>query len=124
MLKSKRGWMEIVEAFVAVMLIAATIIILFNNSNKKEDFSYEVYTIQISILREIQTNDTMREEIGQALGPLPIPWEDSRFPLNIKNKIIERTPNYLECIAQICDDTSPCNLNREVKKVFIRNLLQ
>lgn len=116
MMNNKKGWMEIVEAFAAIMLVAAFLLIMFNRSNKGDDFSYEVYTIQISILREIQTNDIMRSEIANASEPLPISWGDSRFPADIKNKITERTPSYLECVGQICSPTETCVLDREIKK--------
>jgi hypothetical protein len=117
MFHNKRGWIEIIEAFFAVMLVAVFLIIFLNSSNKEaEDFSYEVYQIQISILREIQTNDSLRTEIASATGPLPIGWDDSRFPTNLKNKIIERTPSYLECIGKICATTEVCSLDKEIEK--------
>ena len=53
-MRNKRGWIEILEAFFAIMLVAVFLIIVMNNSNKEdENFAYEVYQIQISILREI-----------------------------------------------------------------------
>jgi hypothetical protein len=109
-MKNKRGWIEILEAFFAIMLVAVFLIIVLNNSNKEgDDFAYEVYQIQISILREIQINDTMREDIASAEEPLPIEWDDSRFPESVKNKILERTPNYLECVGKICNTIGECN---------------
>jgi hypothetical protein len=114
---NKRGWIEIVEAFFAVMLVAVFLIIFLNSSNKDaEDFSYEVYQVQISILREIQTNDSLRTEIASAAEPLPIGWEDSRFPANLKNKIIERTPSYLECVGKICNTIEVCSLEQQIDR--------
>ena len=116
-MKNKRGWIEIVEAFVAVMLVAAFLLILLNNSNnEKENFSYEVYQIQISILREIQTNDTFRTDIASVPEPLPIKWTDTRFPQDLKDRIISRTPSYLECVANICNSTEVCTLDEEINK--------
>ena len=113
-LRGKRGWIEIVEAFISIMLIVGVILVILNKGNTQgEDFSYQVYQIQISILREIQTNDTLRTDIASALEPLPISWEESRFPTNLKNKIIERTPSYLECVGKICLTTDICSLGEE-----------
>jgi hypothetical protein len=117
MFYNKKGWIEILEAFFAVMLVAIFLLIFLNSSNREaEDFSYEVYQIQVSILREIQTNDSLRTEIASATEPLPIEWGDSRFPANLKNKIIERTPSYLECVGAICTTTGVCSLNQEIDK--------
>jgi hypothetical protein len=113
--RNRSGWIEIVEAFVSILLIAGVILIIVNNNGNDEDFSYQVYQVQISILREIQTNDTLRTEIASASEPLPISWEESRFPTNLKNKIIERTPSYLECVGKICTTTEVCSLG-EVKE--------
>jgi hypothetical protein len=114
---NKRGWIEIVEAFFAVMLVAVFLLIFLNSSNNDaEDFSYEVYQIQISILREIQTNDSLRTEIASAAEPLPIGWSDSRFPTKLKNKIIERTPSYLECTGKICTTTEVCTIDETIEK--------
>ncbi len=108
---AKKGWIEILEAFFAIMLVAVFLIIVLNNNSSKEgdNFAYEVYQIQISILREIQISDTLREDIASAVEPLPIEWDDARFPQSVKNKIIERTPNYLECEGKICETTGECN---------------
>jgi len=116
-MKNKRGWIEIVEAFFAVMLVAAFLLIFLNSSNNEaDDFSYEVYQIQISILREIQTNDFLRTDVAAAVGPLPIGWNDSRFPADLKSKIIERTPNYLECVGRICSTTEICRNDEVIEK--------
>jgi hypothetical protein len=113
---NKKGWIEIVEAFVAIMLVAAFLLVVYNSNNKEDDFSYEVYQIQISILREIQTNDTLRTDIASAAEPLPIGWDDSRFPTRLKNKIIERTPSSLECVGRICDTTTVCDIGKTLDK--------
>jgi hypothetical protein len=117
MFHNNRGWIEILEAFFAVMLVAVFLLIFLNSSNNdSEDFSYEVYQIQVSILREIQTNDSLRTEIASAAEPLPIGWNDSRFPANLKNKIIERTPSYLECTGKICTTTEVCSFDEVIEK--------
>jgi hypothetical protein len=110
----KKGWIEIVEAFVAVLLITGVILILLNKGYiGRTDISEKVYEAQLAILREIETNDTLRADILNAPEPLPVAWEDSGFPANVKNKITERTPNYLSCTGKICDMTQMCTLGEE-----------
>jgi hypothetical protein len=69
------------------------------------------------MLREIETNSTFRTEIvTPADSLLPITWESSNFPADIKQKIISRTPTYLECVGRICDLSDKCTLTSSTGK--------
>jgi hypothetical protein len=115
---NNRGWIEIVEAFVAVLLVAGVLLVVINKgSTGNSDISDQVYTVQLSILREIETNTTFRTEIVTLSNSLlPINWSNSNFPLDLKNKIIQRTPTYLECVGQICDINDKCTLSSFTEK--------
>ncbi len=98
LIKNNRGWIEIVEAFVAILLVAGVLLILANKGYLgKTDISEQVYTAQLSMLREIETNDAFRAEI-LAISNLP-----SYVPTDVQQLINTRTPNYLTCIGQVCD---------------------
>lgn len=113
-MKNKKAWIKIVEAFTAVLLVAIVLLIVINSEYiKKEDISIQVYNIQISILREIQFNKTLRAEILNVTA-VPLEWDD--FPLNLKDKINERTPNYLECNARICSSEDVCDFTGIIDK--------
>lgn len=115
-IKDKDGWIEIVEAFVAVLLVAGVLLIVLNKGYfQKSDVSERVYEAELSILREVQTNDSMRTEI--LIIPessLPVEW--TGFPVNIKNKIVARTPNYLECVGKICNMSLACSISENKEK--------
>lgn len=97
MIKNNRGWIEIVEAVVAILLVAGVLLILANKGYiGKTDISEQVYTAQLSMLREIETNDAMRAEILAASLP-------SFVPTDIQTLINTRAPNYLTCQGQVCD---------------------
>lgn len=127
LVKDKGGWIEIVEAFFAVLLVAGVILVLFNKGYfGKSDIGDKVYNVQISILREIETDDELRAEVAEVSGSLPISWGETRFPANVKNKIIARTPNYLDCIAKICETGTTCTLevtekpeNKDIYSEFV-----
>ena len=111
-MRNKRGWVEIVEAFIAVLLIAGVLIVIVNTTDfGKGDLSQRVYETQLSILREIQTDDTLRGEIASSTEELPIIWENPNFPAGVKSKITERIPNYLECVGRICSIDATCVLD-------------
>ena len=111
---NKKGWIKIVEAFIAILLVAGVLLIVINQGYiGKKDISSDVYDVEVSILREIQLNDALRDDILNA-EPIPIKWDD--FPPNIKTKIIDRTPNYLDCEAEICEMDEVCELDEYPEK--------
>ena len=103
----KRGWVKIVEAFIALLLIAGVLLIVIDKGYiAKTDISSKVYDAEISILREIELDDNLREDILDS--DLPMYWDNELFPQNLKNRIDERTPSYLECKAKICEMDEIC----------------
>ncbi len=96
MVMNKKGWIKIVEAFIAILLVAGVLLFVINRGYiGKTDISERVYQAQLSILREIELNDTLRTEILSA--PL-----DGDVPDEVINKINERKPDYLTCTSKIC----------------------
>ena len=114
----KRGWIRIIEAFVAILLIAGVVLIILNKGYfAKEDISEKVYDAELAILREIQTNSTLRADIiGVDSGILPVEMNVAGFPSNIKVKIEDRIPYYLDCTAKICKIEGSCSLDTYPKK--------
>ncbi|MDZ4226741.1 MAG: hypothetical protein U1B79_01370, partial [Candidatus Pacearchaeota archaeon] len=99
--KNRRGWIRIVEAFVAILLIAGIVLIVVaQDQNKREDVSSRTYISLVSVLREVQLNNTLRADIIGTEGT--IEWDSGSFPARVKDKIIEKTPSYLECTGKIC----------------------
>jgi hypothetical protein len=110
-MKNRRGWIEIIEAFVAVLLIAGVLIIILNQQSiPKTDISDSVYNTEVSILREIETNSTLRADIVNIPEPMPVTWNDTRFPPDVMNKITARTPEGLNCVGEICEMNATCSL--------------
>lgn len=121
-MKSKRGWIRIVEAFSALILIIIVLLIFMNKGIVKKDYSNEIYEIQIKIEREIQTNENLRNLIVN-IEPknLPLNWEN--FPDEVKQKIIQETPSELICEASICEMDKICVLeNYPKKEVYVENV--
>ncbi|MCK5043827.1 hypothetical protein KAR52_02395 [Candidatus Pacearchaeota archaeon] len=118
MIKNKKGWIKIVEAFVAVLLVTGVILISINQGYiGQKDISSEVYEMELSILREIELNDTLRNYILNVIE-LPANWDDESFPQEVKNKINARTPNYLNCEGKICEISDTC----DIEKYFDKNI--
>ena len=118
--KNNKGWIRIVESFIAVLIVIGAAIIVVGGGIQIEGISEKVYDIEISILREIQLNNTLRSEILGTSGI--IEWDD--FPPKTKNKIENRMVNWLECVTKICPVESPCLLDGESEKsIYAQSIL-
>jgi len=109
-LENKGAWIRIVEAFTMILLITGFLLVILNKEDLLEDKSSKsVYEKQQEIIRKIQLNNTLREDILNS--SLPVEWDN--FPSNLKEYIISETPSYLECKAKICSLNDNCVLNEK-----------
>ncbi len=107
--KNKRGWIRIIEAFIAVLLITGVLLFVINKGYiGKRDISEQVYQVQLAVLREIQLNSDLRTQI------LSISLEEE-VPEEVTAKINKRIPDYLNCTSSICNLSSVCPM----EEVFI-----
>lgn len=114
---NKKGWIRVVEAFVAILLITGALLVVLGKQNiLKDDLSEEVYLLELNILREVQSNEEYRSDILEAT-PLPVEWEEfPNFGLNnLKVMILEHTTDGLDCQAKVCKLDSPCYLETNAK---------
>ena len=111
--KNKRGWIEIVEAFFSIMLIMAILVLAINKSNNQQsDVSSGIYGSENHILSSVQLNDTLRGEIiGISDSLLPVGWNSSSFPSDVKSGISSLTPGSLNCEAVVCTPGDTCSFD-------------
>ena len=124
-MKNKKGWIRIVEAFVAILLIAGVLLMIIDSGSiNRNDMSSQIYDVEISILKEIQLDNVLREEIlSLSDGDLPVNWRDANFPANVKIKLEDRIPNYLDCEASICDTSDDCIVEYLDKDVYAQSVM-
>ena len=122
-MKNKRGWIRIVEALVAILLIAGFLILIIDNQeNGGKDISDKVYMAENAILREVQSNNTYREYI-LGIGNTSVEFES--FNDDLKNHITSRVPAYLNCTGKICDfdyDLN-CDIDSLKKDIYVRSVM-
>ncbi|PIN88883.1 hypothetical protein COU57_07030 [Candidatus Pacearchaeota archaeon CG10_big_fil_rev_8_21_14_0_10_32_14] len=137
--RNKRGWIRIVEAFIAILFIIGALLMVVNKGYFGKSNEEKVYQIQAEILREIQLNDEFRKEVLIAdddttltndlangieshNGEIPNladlsdgkdSTEGGKFPKAVWDMIEKRISefNLLECRAKICDLDLACGLN-------------
>src|SRR3990172_3792932 len=121
----KRGWIRIFEAAIAIFLIViAILVILTSDALNRNDFSQEIYNAEIFILRDVQLNSSLRAEIISSGITPPVEWDSASFPANLKNRIENKTPSYLNCSAKICDTSDLCLLtDAEGKSIYAENVI-
>ncbi|MEX0921127.1 MAG: hypothetical protein WDZ62_02590 [Candidatus Pacearchaeota archaeon] len=118
MIKNKKGWIKIVESFLAILLVAGIVIVVVGGENTEEDFS-EIKIMQSSILMEIRMDNSIRGEIIETGGE--VSWEDVQFPNSIKNKVIDATPISFECEGKICDPGEDCSIEEKDSNIFSKS---
>lgn len=124
--KNKKGWIKIVEAFIAIMLITVVILLILENRTisglgENQNPENQITQTQISILRNIQMNNSLRNEIvGISKSELPVTEEE--MPL-IKNKVEKEKPFYFNCTFEICSVSGECLLNNSIDKdIFVSEI--
>lgn len=130
-IKNKRGWIRIVEAFVSIILIAGIVLIAVSQSQEKENPSAKIQNLERSVLREIQLNSTLRQEIvGISESSLPVEWQEFAALLPKTKAKIDGKATGIECSARICATNDNCLFaegNEEtvyVESVIISSTLQ
>jgi hypothetical protein len=123
-IKNKKGWVELVEVFIAILLLTGVLLVVIESTSPQDDeTASKIYEKEISILRTIELNNTLRTEI---LGSgLPLEWDDFGSDLTLlKNTIISLTPLNLECRAKICELNDACTSEEFLKKsVYVKFLV-
>ena len=123
---NKRGWIKIVEAFVAILIIVGVALFLYGNRNtQNKDLSSEIFPIERAILEEIQNNEDFRTIIV-GIKEVPVEWENftSAGLAKIKENIEGKTPTNLECVAKICElGNAICDIGYLNKEVYAQPIV-
>lgn len=95
----RRGWLRILEAFIAIILIAGFLTVIYSLNVDKNRDSEEIYDFQKTILNEIANNPNLRNSV----------LEEDYLPILdfVKNKI----PDGFEYKIKICRIDRLCNLD-------------
>ena len=114
MLKNKSGFIRIIEAFAMILIITGILLTVLNKGYiSKSDNSEKIYEKEQAILRGIQLNNSLRNEI-LASDNLPVEWKN--FPPNLKNEVTSEAAINFECEAKICRLNEICGLSKEIEK--------
>ncbi len=125
-MKNKKGWLKVAEAFMAVLIVAGVVLLVISRSETQNvDISPGVRDVEVSILREVQLNSTLRAEVLATTGEVEWTSFSSAAP-GTKAKVEIKTPVSLDCSAKICNPSSSCSLNSttmEEKNVYVESAM-
>ncbi len=114
-IKNKHGWIKIVEAFTAILLVSGVLIVILGNiKTETQDTSSQVYDSEYSILRDTQLDSLLRNSIlAVSDGSFPVEWEnfDTGGLTGVKTNIESQIPSYLSCKAKLCKINDICSLS-------------
>ena len=112
--KCKKGWIRLVEVFVAIVLLAS-VLLLVSTKNSSYDTSLQdqIYKKEAAMLRDIELNNTLRTQIlSIPQGSLPLEWEGLTSQLDeVSSRITLLAPANLECRAKLCTLNDACIMN-------------
>lgn len=106
-IKNKRGWIRIIEAFIAILLICGILFVSLDSGRVIGGETRKIYSMEQSMLKEVQLDKVSREEI---LGFTVLPSEWDAFSHELKNQIGKRKLNYIDCKGKICALDDLCEL--------------
>lgn len=120
MKKNRKGWIRLVEALVAILLILGVAMIALDKEYiEKTDITPKVYLTETAILREIQLNESFRDYILDTVED--VEFEDFRSDLN--GFIIKRIPDYLICTSKICGIQESCDMDLGEKDIYVQSVM-
>lgn len=104
---NNKGWIRIIEAFIAILLITTVALIVINKGYiGRTDKSSKVYDAQIAALREIELDQELRDLI--LMSDAPVGGED--VPEEVRQRLDARLPESLQCSPRICVLDQICSL--------------
>ena len=112
-MKNKRGWIKIVEAFVAILLLVSILVIFITSKSTHSNEDKIFYEKERLILTQIQINETLRNLVISS-NP-PINSTEINFPQEVFNVTLNHFPQTVDCLMKICSSNSTCNLDIDSK---------
>ncbi len=96
--KSKKGWLRILEAFIAIILITSVLVVLYSRTIERPRRVEEIYNLQETILGEVASSNKLREAVI------------NNRTEEIKSFIERRIPGGFNFTIEICEVNEICEL--------------
>ncbi|MDP3966613.1 MAG: hypothetical protein Q8Q04_03715 [archaeon] len=111
---NKKGWIKIVEAFLAVVFLLGILMIILTQYHYSDEEKSLLEENNYEILVGIETNISLRNSAFTA--SLPSYSNESGFPLNLKTYLDKNMLKNEFCFLYICSLDDVCLLKEEINK--------
>jgi len=114
----KKAWIRIVEAFIAIILIAVVLLLIYNRYNVQSSQD-EIIKIEDTILSEIVANSELREKI---LSAPEVEGKEGEYGVEseLKDFVENKLPTGLGYEVKICDIDFICSQDEYREEVYVR----
>ena len=122
--KNKKGWIKIMEAFIAILfLIGILTAIVVREDFKSEDIYGKVLEFEGEILEQIQLNESLRSEVLDS--SVPIDSTEAGFSTSLNTTLRNRIPTNLKCELIICEGVSECSFEDipASKEIYVDSII-
>ncbi len=109
MVRNKKGWIKIAEAFLAILLLTSVLLVILRGDEVRFEKGKIINEAQVDFLKGLQINETFREDI-LLLSGLPINSNETGFPESLKNYLSEEFSN---CLLNVCPVESSCEIEED-----------
>ena len=102
MVKNKRGWLRIMEATIAITILAGVLITIYSVNRSPVDLSESVYVLQDEFLRDVENSYNYRQ------------WVLNEDISNLTDLASGYFPSYLNYSIVLCgltEEVTPCKLD-------------
>ena len=107
--KKKKVLKKLLLSLIITLIVVILVVLIINVINLKKTGNVQKdSSIEENILNEMRLNALLKEDILNTEGI--VWWEDSNFPSQVKEKIQDMTPYFMECVAKICENPDSCVL--------------
>ena len=108
MIKNKRGWIRILEATIAILIIGSVLLVMYSRNIEKDDVSEYAFEIEKEVLADISLKPELRRAVLEENITVLRDFASEKIPLAFEFEIL------------VCDLGIPCNMDHYVEKdVFV-----
>jgi len=106
-MKNKNGWIRILEATIAIMLVSGVLLVMNSRNVEKGDISERIYKLQKEILMDISLDSELRQNVLDV-----VPGAEDDGNLSALNEFADiKIPSSFGFRVRVCPLGNSCKLN-------------
>jgi len=112
--KNKKGWIKIVEVFMAIALLLGFLMVIIWAMDRSEKNMFLTEENNIKILKGIEIEPSLRNSVLSL--EIPSYSDEENFPTELEEYLSNNTFLGQECLLYVCEATGECNMEVDLNK--------